>query len=296
LGKSPSWNEIKDVMARNPMLFVREWEWDERWNSYHAASSLFIEFTIDIWITLRDDVFKQDRPHPECLQDAMAVWSVRSITDILSHVAFIPSNYNIPGARVCGKPIKGLNEMLSTFFPSQEAVSAYPSKNVWKSLISEGYIQRYHHMLRQHYKDTIDEALEMIFSGLQCLPMSYPATANGCGKLWDTKQGCIKFLTNPIYYRMESIGTTALPRKRTVKVKETGNMIQQRLVEEHEGIPAAEVAKQQRRKNWEERRCAARELAEERRQESRKRKHPVLDLSSESSVLACSQFAVLDLY
>ena len=53
-------------------------------------------------------------------------------------------------------------------------------------MIEFGYIKEYHDMLAEDptIEDDLNEALDLIFSWLQCLPISVPYTQTKPGSLW----------------------------------------------------------------------------------------------------------------
>ena len=60
---------------------MRQWVWDQSWSNDEAAANLFIQMTVDIWLTVADKHLRKPRPHPHTLQDAMKTWTVLALEE-----------------------------------------------------------------------------------------------------------------------------------------------------------------------------------------------------------------------
>jgi len=259
LGNAP-WSQVVETMALNPELLVEEWIWNDFWGSHYVAGKLFIEFTVDMWLTVNPHVLKTDPPHPETLEDATRTWTLCSLKQTFTQCIFCPSNYNLSGP-IHGRHTKGLCEMLSIFFPLA-GDGEHPSDSVlisvWEPFKRHGYLSDYYQSLAGGGdKERLHNALLLIFNGLQCLPMSLAASGKSPGRIWDCHRGSVRFMTNPAYYRLECIGGPShVSRRKAVKVKANKATIEARLAEEHSGIPAKRTGQQQREQRRAKRRAA----------------------------------------
>jgi len=52
IGNAPTWEEISLAIAHRPMLLMWDWVWDEKWATRSTAGRLFLQFTIDYFLTL----------------------------------------------------------------------------------------------------------------------------------------------------------------------------------------------------------------------------------------------------
>jgi hypothetical protein len=240
LGHAPSWAEVSKTMAYDPELLIQPWVWEEGWGMDYTASSAFIKFTVDMWLSVNPSILQGEAPHPTTLQEAMETWTVSSLKSLFSHCTFIPSNYKLHG-HINGRRTKGLPDMVDVFFPPEGSQAREDS--VWLPFIRSGYIAECNWMLggggnRDRAKECLRQHLRIIFEGVQCLPLALPSTKKSRGKIWDVSHGSVRFLTNPIYYRLEEIGPPKKRHRRAgLKVKANAATIEARLAEEHIGIP-----------------------------------------------------------
>jgi hypothetical protein len=283
LGKSPAWSQIVETFASNPQLLIKDWIWDEIWNHHTLASKLFIQFTVDIWLAVNPNFLCQPLPHPDTMEEAMATWAVASLTDVFTHCIFQPSNYGLTGASIRGRPGKGFKEMVDTFFPTEEVTRTYKKKSVWTPFVSTGYIKDYHIVclkIGNNGREELHKALVHIFEGLQCLPMSLQASQKNGGKIWNSIRGSVRFITNPVYYCLDSIGANKKAASKAIKVKATAAVIESRLREEHHGVPTKVTTRQQRETRRAEKRAKA---VKERKQASRINKSKISQILEDDS-------------
>jgi hypothetical protein len=238
LGNAPCWSEVVKTISYDPELLIEEWTWHDGWADDYHACKLFIQFTVDMWLSVNPNVLTTDTPHPTTLKDAMETWTVRSLRKTFSHCTFIPSNYKLRG-HIHGRRTKGLPDMLDVFFPLPN--NQVREGSVWMPFIRCGFIKEYHRVYMEfgnHRHKHLRHRLTMIFEGLQCLPMSLPSGGKSRGKVWDVLRGSVRFMTNPTYYRLEEIGPPPHRiRRQGIKVKANAATIEARLAEEHVGVP-----------------------------------------------------------
>jgi hypothetical protein len=55
IGNAPSWNKIVFTIEQHPTLLISEWIWNDKWGSKSTAARLFVDFTIDYFLTLSSD-------------------------------------------------------------------------------------------------------------------------------------------------------------------------------------------------------------------------------------------------
>ena len=287
LGHAPSWAEISKTMSYDPELLIRPWVWEEGWGVDYTASSAFIKFTVDMWLSINPSILRGDTPHPTTLQEAMETWTVSNLKSLFSHCTFIPHNYNLHG-HIHGRRTKGLPDMVDVFFPHADSAPVQArEESVWMPFIRSGYIAEYNQMLgggvnREHAEERLRQNLRMIFEGVQCLPLSLPSTEKSWGKIWDVFHGSVRFLTNPIYYRLEEIGPPANRyRRQGCRVKANAATIEARLAEEHRGIPFKVTIKRNRQRRRFEKKLARSKPKTSKSQAQQQVPH-ALDLGSQS--------------
>ena len=81
LGCAPTWAQVVMTMDANPTQLIWGWVWDDSWASNRTAASLFIDFTVDMWLSLNPNpgLLQVDPPYPQTLEDAMKTWSAESL-------------------------------------------------------------------------------------------------------------------------------------------------------------------------------------------------------------------------
>jgi len=207
IGNAPTWDEIASAMARNPNLLMSKWAWNEKWATSSTTGRLFLQFTINYFITLLSEVMKDvDLPKPKDLKGAMECWTVRSLAALLKDVSFKPSNHgllgNVPGRR--NPSFKGMTHI---FFPRPEF--NIHERSVWHPFLTKGYIREFHQTINPMTEDessSLLRALGRIFGRIQCLPNAVAGTAKACGRLWEQSDGGVRMLTNPVFYKIEMVG------------------------------------------------------------------------------------------
>jgi hypothetical protein len=241
IGNAPTWQEIMKTITLNPTLLIREWVWNKKWNSKldSPAGLLFVQFTIDYFLTLSSDALVNGGfPKPSNLQEAMGLWTVCSLKETIKDVSFKASNHGLVG-KMNGKRSRGFGDMLSIFFPPPDCHIHRGS--VWHSLLTKGYIRDFHQRL-----DSLTEAeahrltrsLKVLLEEVQCLPNAFACTPRTAGRLWEQSDGGIRMLTNSGFYKLERVGKAKRSgTNRGKQVKASRVIIEARLDEEHRSIP-----------------------------------------------------------
>lgn len=239
-GNAPSWKEIVSALENSPLEMIRFWVWDEFWSRNQEASMLFIQMTVDLMLALSDQALSGERPRPTTMEEAMRCWTAESLLQTLGHCLFVASNHGLTGART-GRKQRSFKEMVQTFFPAPD--SHFNPNSIWLPFVQKGYIRQYHQRLStktERQQQDLEEALELIFFHLQCLPMAAACqpTGRAVGHIWKAVDGRIQLITNPIFYRLEKVGSDVTKKQRvTVRVKASNAVIEARLDQEHRGIP-----------------------------------------------------------
>jgi hypothetical protein len=79
-GESPSWPTVVKALRDSPQTLVANWMWpDEEFCRNQEASDLFVQMTVDLWLSLSDTVLCEPNPHPTTLEEVMEAWSVQTI-------------------------------------------------------------------------------------------------------------------------------------------------------------------------------------------------------------------------
>ncbi|OJA20364.1 hypothetical protein AZE42_07317 [Rhizopogon vesiculosus] len=180
IGRMPTWNRLKAVIASTPAMIMRPWIWPSSLNdSEMSMGRLFIMFTRQIWLMLTEEVLKGIRPYPNSLQEAMKCWTITSVDDTLAAVAFdacnsgLHDNTGITPGRM-GPRSRSFANRCSIFFPHSNA--PHKDKDPWSALrIGDGYIAEFHRMMEkmdENQQTSLQEGLCEVFSYLHCLPAS----------------------------------------------------------------------------------------------------------------------------
>ncbi|KAG1718252.1 uncharacterized protein EDB91DRAFT_1066822, partial [Suillus paluster] len=226
LGRTPTWNRLKAVIASSPAMIMRPWSWSSRLSDMElSVGRLFIMFTRHIWLMLTTDVLKGIRPHPNSLQEAMKCWTITSIDDTLAAVAFEACNAGLQDhtgvtAGRMGPKSRGFGDRRSLFFPDPDA----PHKNnaQWSMLWEgDGYIAEFHRTMGTMDEDQgmlLKQGLSEVFSDVHCLP------ASG-SRVWTQKNDAIVFITNPRFYRIDCIGRGVETQQRATRARRTMKLI-----------------------------------------------------------------------
>jgi len=170
---------------------------------HRDSSPLFMSFTHQIWLLLSDQ-FATCVSIPESLEDAMDVWTLKSIREISANISFLPTYDGLIRQKGKMKPTEIFGNRRKVFFPTPDELEGSPLQP-FKDL-STYYLWSYIHILDTQTEEQIENLnhdLDLIFSSLQCLP------ASGCETrkqtIWKTHGGKLEFLINALYYRVKGI-------------------------------------------------------------------------------------------
>lgn len=222
LGRTPTWNRLKAAIANSAAMIMRPWKWSTRLsNTQLTVGRLIVKFTRHVWLMLTPEVFKGLRPFPMSLQEAMKCWTITSIDDTLSAVTFEACNSGLhdgtgvtPGRM--GPKSRPFMDRCQLFFPDPDA--SHRRKTQWSRLWEgDGYIAEFHRVMEamtENQQESLKEELREVFSGLHCLP------ASGA-RVWMQKNDSIVFITNPSFYRIDSIGRGSDSQRRAPKARRT---------------------------------------------------------------------------
>ena len=273
IGNAPTWEEILSTMARNPTLLMSEWVWEERWDTRSTAGRLFLQFTIDYFLTLSTDILRNATlPTPKNLEEAMELWTLRSLMRLFKDVSFKPSNHGLVG-NVPGRRNPSFKDMVHLFFPDPEL--NIRERSVWHPFLSKGYIREFHetiYPMTEKDSASLLRNLGKIFGRVQCLPNAVACTTKACGRLWEQFEGGVRMLTNPIFYKIERVGKAKrMNTARGKQVKASKVIIEARLDEQHRNIPFNEA----RLKTRQVRKARKREVKRRSGKKNNYRKPPV---------------------
>jgi hypothetical protein len=189
------------------------------------VANLFCQFTRQVWMMVGRNALKGIEPSPVTLFDAMKCWTAASIDETLLHVTFKASNAGLandgstPGSQ--GPRSSTFDVRMRIYFPNASVNSPPRKDSDWSLFWSEsGYIASYHKS--QEGASSMDEfymvdALQNIFSNLQCLPESQKATKKSKGHVWKIEQGSFVFVTNPRFYKIESLSKESQKKPRRTR-------------------------------------------------------------------------------
>lgn len=217
LGRKPTWPAIQQSLRDSPWVLMRAWSWSpELDNLDQAAGRLFQLFTIHIWSALHDSWRTEcDTVCATTAEEALKCWTFQEVYRQTKEVRFIGCNAGLLGIDN-NKWTRTFGERRKLYFPaSLDGLSTH-----WDVFATApGYIHEYHEVCDGRSVDDINrlnEHLEELFSNCQCLPNSSRG-GNRRGKsrdaVWDVKNGCVVVLTNPLFYKLQSVGKGGQRRK-----------------------------------------------------------------------------------
>jgi hypothetical protein len=230
-GETISWSMLQRLCKQHPVDFLRPFSFEKvdigirSTEIVEITADLFIAYTKDTWLCFHESFLPAGiRPKPSSLKEAMELWACQKILALLGGKStFLPSTHGLEGAPKKKNSDVSFQELRLLFFPSKD--KHFKPNTIWTGFTEPGgYIRRYWEVLEEKNDmpeviDAIHESLDEIFGGLQCLPQ---CTADS---IWHATDGLVCFLTNPIYYRIESINsmgrqTTIGPQRPQVSTAE----------------------------------------------------------------------------
>jgi hypothetical protein len=214
IGPRPTWSQLTKAIAANPVRMLKEWSMPGQLQGIAVAvANLFCQFTQQLWMMVGRNAMKGMEPTPGSLSDAMRCWTAASIDETLLHATFKACNTGqasdgaTPGCQ--GPRSESFASRKLMYFPSATINSPPRKDSDWSVFWSTpGYIASHHQLMdgaNAEESAYIVDALQEIFSHLQCLPASQRATKKSKGHVWKVQQGSFVFVTNPLFYKIERV-------------------------------------------------------------------------------------------
>jgi hypothetical protein len=171
--ESITWQELTSYVNAYPDQFLNMLAWSDEDVVNEHAISMFEQFTREYWMALSTEYVDQRQlPQIGSILDAIQWWSVESFRTQMKHeVEFMACNAGLTGA-IVGRRHPSFEERRKVFFSGPEV--EHPRTSLWNSFkASEAYLDVYHRFLQDEPEVVVteaQEALDTIFSKLQCLP------------------------------------------------------------------------------------------------------------------------------
>jgi len=212
-GEKILWSTVQRLLKDHPVDFLRPFNFHQPEmgsENFHLVESLFSDFTKETWLGFQESFVPAGlRPHSNMLKDCMEVWTCQNIiARLCGKCKFLPSNYGLEGTPTSEDSDLSFRALRLLFFPPPDHI--FKEKTIWACFSKPiGYIGRYWGILKDFDDDrdkidALQEGIDQVFEQLQCLPNS-KADSN----LWHATGGLVCFLTNPHYYRMRAVSSTA---------------------------------------------------------------------------------------
>jgi hypothetical protein len=288
LGDSPSWGDIRAFIGRGANIFMKGWVWDLNWDEEdNVAGILFTRFTREYFATLKLDAVRADLPSPITLEGAMGAWTVDELNLTLISCWFIASNHGLDG-KFAGARHMSFREHAETFFPSS---TEHITDSTWRPFLDYGYIGEYHRTLNELSEgegESLKNSIASIFGRLQCLPVAVAPSRRSKGKVWTATQDGVHFLTNPIFYKLNQVGSGVkafanATTNRLQRVKASNTVINKRFIEMNGGrAPMGMGARKARRLKKQRMSRLSIKTKNKRKPPMRKRQEVVEDADEES--------------
>lgn len=215
LGRHPTWPQIQKGIEDDADQLMAPMQAAETLHATIAdldprACEIYIAFTRNAWMALRDDHFVSRKNMPQVLSvlDALNSWSVAYITRLTRKESrvFIASYAGLKG-KLPGAPMAPFSTKWDVFFPEN---SPKEGSQMHLFFTTEGgYLNLYNRDINDENGDNtgqIKESLSALFQMSQCMPVP------GKQSIWKSSHQVIEFLTNSSHYRIESIATTGAHR------------------------------------------------------------------------------------
>jgi hypothetical protein len=226
--ESITWPELINYVADHDTEFLYLFTWEDELIVDDRAIDLFERFTREYWMSLSIEyVDPKALPAILCVKDAIEWWSVESFRTKTKHeVEFMACNAGLTGA-IVGRKHPSFQDRRKVFFPGPEV--QHPRSSLWNEFKEHGgYLEEYHNLLRNEPEEVIEathEALDVIFSKLQCLPSITNKAVPWSRRLDNLK---LKVVVNPLYYKIKTIKST--PRgKRAPRVTVSSALLKRRI-------------------------------------------------------------------
>ncbi|KAI0737445.1 hypothetical protein C8Q80DRAFT_1276446 [Daedaleopsis nitida] len=209
LGTSPTWRELAEAIDITPEAIIKDWSMPFHVDTNPLANRLFVNFTQQVWFLLKDSWKTPASKSPiTSIEDAMTVWTLAGIRDRILRISFKPCNAGIPGPITAPRE-PSFRDRMRWYFPEPGPSPRKGSQ--WHIMhLKPCYIFEYHFLRARLCVDdklSLDVCLQEIFANLQCLPISLRPETNGYGWIWKKEKDTVTIITNPRFYRIDSIGT-----------------------------------------------------------------------------------------
>jgi hypothetical protein len=169
------------------------------------SSPLFMSFTHQIW-DLLSNKFSISVDIPQSLEDAMHVWTLKSIKKLSGNISVIPTYDGLIRQQGKMKPTDIFGDRRKIFFPTRAELDGSPLRPFVN--VNTYYLRSYFDILETQSQEQIENLhhdLDLIFSTLQCLPASVYERKKWI--IWKARGGKLEFVTNALYYRVKGISS-----------------------------------------------------------------------------------------
>jgi len=232
-GKTITWTMLQRLLKDHAVDFMRPFDFhhvDMGLGNFHILESLFTDFTRETWLGLHESFVPAGiRPCPVSLKDSMGVWTCQNIVACLAgRCLFLPSTQGLEGAPKSKESDLSFKSLRLLLFPAPG--QSFKENTIWAAYSEnkKGYIGKYWEILEKDDEvevDALHDGIDQVFEQLQCLPQ-----VRADSNIWHATGGAVCFLTNPRYYQIEAVSTTARkanigPQRPQVTVAELRNRL-----------------------------------------------------------------------
>jgi len=202
---SLTWFQLKYLVNEgSDRAKIKDFEFKDSWYEARNARALFCQFTYQYWLQLGPQAFTQLLSEPIDLEEAMKLWTIKSIKE---RIVGGNSYYLTPSADGLHNnvPPKSKNQLFSlkrtAFFPPLGETPI--SKSDWTMYYEDGYISDYHREIKSSRDKgkLLNDSLDLIFQNLQVLPLN-PGRPCDLKKLWQWEGDELKLLLNSHYIQL----------------------------------------------------------------------------------------------
>ena len=224
LGQAPPWEEVKQIIAAEPWKMIKKWTWPEDLEETvsgdpeqmaRQAGRLFMLFTIQTWSSLQPAWLNgRDPIIATTARDALSLWTLQGMYRRIKECSFLACNAGLDGA-IPGKREERFENRLELYFPEPEnqrqVIGSYRAMKTKPGYLGE-YWEMVEHSLLEEEREELKEWLRKLLGCCQCLPASTKS------QIWSSQGDGLKVVTNPTYYRLNSVGKLGRKRQRKRKM------------------------------------------------------------------------------
>jgi len=202
---SLTWFQLKQLVNQgDDRAKIKDFVFEDSWRECRNAQALFCQFTYEYWLQLGTHAFLQLLGEPINIEEAMKLWTVKSIQQRITG----ENSYHLtPSADGLQKNIPTRSKMQlfslkrAAFFPSPNQTLA--PKSDWESFYKFGYVLEYHKQIEgsEDKGKLLNDSLDLIFQNLQILPLN-PGRPCDMKKLWRWEGDDLKLLLNSKYIQL----------------------------------------------------------------------------------------------